>query len=578
MLKSINIIINGKSVTVPAGTTILEAARIADMNIPTLFYLKGIVDTDESGVCVVEVAGRDNLIPAASTLAEEGMEITTESPRLTDARKDALKKILEIHDYDCTYCDKIDSCELKPLLRQYFVTDEPCLAKSACVPYDISSDVFVRNENRCIRCRRCVNVCTQVQGVAAISAEGEGLQAKIGPFTGAYVTAMGMGSTNCVNCGQCVAVCPTGALLPKENIDEVKAALADPNKFVVAQVAPAVRAALGEYFEFPIGVDVEGKIPAALREIGFDKVFDTKLGADLTIMEEAQEFIDRFKNGGTLPMMTSCCPGWVKYAETFYPELLDHLSTCKSPHQMLGTVVKTYVAEKMEIAKENIVVVSVMPCTAKKYESKREELSGDVDVVITTTELGKLIEDYEVPFEALPNEAFDEPLGTGSGAAVIFGATGGVMEAALRTAAEWLTGKAAEQIDFVSVRGTEGVKEAAYEIGGTEVRVAVVSGLEQAKALLDKVELGEAEYHFIEVMACPGGCVNGGGQPHQSEAVQAMISVPAERGAALYRNDANSAVRKSHENLEIKELYGSYLGEPGSERAHQLLHTTYVSR
>lgn len=417
-----------------------------------------------------------------------------------------------------------------------------------------------------------------MQAVSAIACTGDGLDATIAPASPA-----GLAAASCVNCGQCVAVCPVGALTEKVQTSDVQAALDDPNKYVVVQVAPAVRAALGESFEFNIGNDVEGRIADALKQLGFDKVYDTKFGADLTIVEEANELIDRMKNDGQLPLITSCCPGWIKYAEHFYPDMLENISSCKSPHQMQGAVVKSYIAEKEGIAKENIVTVSVMPCTAKKFEITRDDEDGagvlDVDIVITTNELAKLIQDNEIKFEATNRKAkFDDPLGVGTGAAVIFGATGGVMEAALRTAVEKITGEELSALDFTDVRGMNGIKEASYDLNGTEVKVAVVSGLANANALLTRIKNGEAEYHFIEVMACPGGCVNGGGQPHQDAHTHVIHNIPQERAAALYRNDKNNAIRKSHENPSVIKLYEEYLGTPGSEKAHELLHTTYIAR
>lgn len=577
-----NITINGKTMSASGDLTILQAARQNGVRIPTLYYLEGIMNYDDSGVCVVEVAGKDGVFPAADTYVEEGMEILTDTESVKAARTEALKKIVALHDYDCNSCEKIDSCELKPLLKKYGLTHEKGLAKEDFVEIDNSSNTFVRNNNKCIRCGRCANVCGRVQGIGAINVDGEGLDADYKMQRGAFVDSYTIGGTVCTNCGQCVSVCPTGALIPKSHVEKVKAALADKDKYVVVQAAPAVRAALGECFAFPIGVDVEGKIAAALKELGFDKVFDTKLSADLTIMEEANELIERISNGGKLPLITSCCPGWIKFAEDNAIDFLPNISSCKSPHQMMGATVKSYFAEKMGIDREKIFMVSVMPCTAKKFEITRADQDGtgvpDVDAVLTTVELGKMIKDADIPFEALPNyEPFDDPLGRGTGAGVIFGATGGVMEAALRTAVEKLTGETIEKVEFSDVRGMEGVKEASYDINGQNVKVAVVSGLENVRELLHKVRLQMANYTFIEVMACPGGCINGGGQPHQSGEVRDAICVPAERAATLYRSDENSEVRKSHENPEIKELYGSYFGTPGSEKAHELLHTTYVA-
>ena len=578
-MNMISIKFNGSEYSVPRGITILAAAQetqkliqeFRQVVIPTIYYLKGINDTDESGVCVVEVDGE--LVNASTTRVKDGMEILTKSPAVMAARKEALAKILAVHDRDCVNCARTANCELQELLHTYGFTNEPTLPKSDYVEIDTSSKVLVRDNNKCIKCGRCIDVCAKVQAVSAITATGEGLEMEVTPSC-----SKGLAASSCVNCGQCIAVCPVGALTEKYSVDEVNAALADPEKLVIVEVAPAVRAALGENFEFPIGVDVEGKIAAALRELGFDKVCDTKFAADLCIMEEANEFIDRLQNDGVLPLMTSCCPAWVKYAEHFYPDMLPNLSTCKSPQQMFGSIAKSYYAEKLGKAREDIVVVSVMPCVAKKFELTRPELAGDVDYSITTNELAYMMKEAGIQLEAMPNEAFDAPMGIGTGAGVIFGATGGVMEAALRTAVEKLTGEELTALDFTDVRGMNGVKEASYEVAGTTVKVAVVSGLANANALLTRIKSGEADYQLVEVMACPGGCVNGGGQPHQLAGVRAIVNVPGERAAALYKNDARSAVRKSHENEAVAELYSTYLGQPGSEKAHELLHTTYHKR
>lgn len=576
--------INGRDYHVKNGATILAASfetqhlaqEPLQVKIPTLYYLKGVVDVDESGVCTVEADGR--LVNASTERVREGMEIQTDSEPVVKARKKALAQILAKHNKSCLYCFRSSSCELQELLHEYGFTDEPDLPQKDLEPLDLSSRVLVRDNNKCIRCKRCVNVCAKMQAVSAIACTGEGLDAVIAPSS-----PKGLAAASCVNCGQCVAVCPVGALTEKDQTQEVVAALEDPEKFVAVQVAPAVRAALGEAFEFPIGVDVEGRIADALRELGFDRVFDTKFGADLTIVEEAEELIHRIREDEPLPMFTSCCPGWIKYAEHFYPELLDQISSCKSPHQMQGAIIKSYIAGQENVPKENIVTVSVMPCTAKKFEHLREDEDGsgvpDVDIVITTNELAQMLKEREIQLEAMnPKARFDQPLGQGSGAGVIFGATGGVMEAALRTAAEALSGKPLEKPDFTAVRGMNGIKEASVEIAGRTLRVAVVSGLANANALLTRIKAGEADYQFVEIMACPGGCVNGGGQPHQSAFVRAMENVPQERAEALYRNDAHAAIRKSHENPQIIQLYRDFLGEAGSKKAHQLLHTTYHSR
>ena len=515
------------------------------------------------------------LVNASTTRVKEGMVIQTRSENVMEARRKALAKILERHNKSCIYCDRSSSCELQNLLHEYGFTNEKELPAEDIEPLDLSSKVLIRDNNKCIRCKRCIAVCGKIQVVSAIAATGSGLDTVIAP-----ASPQGLAAASCVNCGQCVAVCPVGALVEHPQADQVKDALEDPEKYVVVQVAPAVRAALGEDFEFPVGVDVEGRIAGALKELGFDRVFDTKLGADLTIMEEAHELEERIQQDGVLPMITSCCPGWIKYAEHFYPDMLDHISSCKSPHMMFGAIIKNYYAEKLGIDKEKIVTVSVMPCTAKKFEITRKQQSGtDVDYVITTNELSKMIKDAEIQFESMSvKETFDEPLGEGSGAAVIFGASGGVMEAALRTAVEHITGKELKELEFTDVRGMNGIKEASYDLNGTILKVAVVSGLANANALLTKVKAGEAEYQFIEVMACPGGCINGGGQPHQPSVLHADMDIPAVRAAALYRNDQASSYRKSHDNKAVKALYDSYLGEPGSEKSHELLHTTYMAR
>ena len=577
-MENVNIKINGLDVSAPAGSTILEAAHIAGIKIPTLCFLKEINEIGACRMCIVEVKGARNLVAACVHPINEGMEVRTNTPELIAARKRTLELILSDHDKKCLSCVRSGNCELQALCQELGVADEQYFAGEANhYELDTSAAHMVRDNNKCILCRRCSAVCEKSQAVGVIGPNQRGFATFIGsPFD------MGLGETSCVSCGQCIAACPTGALYEKDFVDEVLAAVEDPAKHVVVQPAPSVRAALGEEFGYPMGTDVEGKMAAALRRIGFDKVFDTDYSADLTIMEEAHEFIERVQNGGVLPMMTSCSPGWVKYCEHYFPDLLDHLSSCKSPQQMFGAVTKTSYAEKMGLDPKDIVCVSVMPCTAKKFEVGRDDQDAagvpDVDISITTRELARLIRKVGIDFRSLPEEGFDDPLGESTGAGVIFGATGGVMEAALRTAVETLTGEELADVEFQEVRGTDGIKEATYHVADMDVKVAVASGLSNAKQILEKVRAGEADYHFIEIMCCPGGCVNGGGQPQVHADVRNFEDVRAIRAKVLYDNDAAKPLRKSHDNPSIKKLYEEYLGEPGSEKAHHVLHTSYVKR
>ena len=573
----VNIKINGMPLSVPKDSTILEAARYAGINIPTLCFLKDINEIGACRMCVVEVKGARSLVAACVYPVNEGMEVFTNTPKVQESRKLTLELLLSVHDRKCLTCKRSGSCELQSLCYELGVDDaEHFDGAKPEAQKDESTEYLVRDNGKCILCRRCVAACAN-QHVAVIGPNGRGFDTHIG-----CMFERPLNEVACVSCGQCIVSCPTGALTERDQCDEVLAAINDPEKYVVVQTAPAIRATLGECFGMPVGTNVKGKMVAALRRLGFDKVFDTDFGADLTIMEEATEFLDRVKNGGVLPMMTSCSPGWIKYCEHYYPDQLAHLSSCKSPQQMFGAITKTYYAEKMGIAPEDIVCVSVMPCTAKKFELQREDQYAagvpDVDISITTRELARLIRKVGINFRSLPDEGFDDPLGESTGAGVIFGATGGVMEAALRTAVEELTGETLEKLDFMEVRGTEGIKEATYNVAGMDVKVAVASGLSNAKAIMDKVRAGEADYHFIEIMCCPGGCVNGGGQPQVHADVRNFEDVKAIRAKALYDNDAAKKIRKSHENPSIKKVYSEYLGAPGSEKAHHILHTTYVKR
>ena len=577
-METVNIKINGMPIQAPKGATILEAAKLACIDIPTLCFLKDINEIGACRICVVEVKGARSLVASCMYPISEGMEITTNSPKVLSSRKKTLELILSDHDRKCLSCVRSGNCELQKLCNDLNVKDE-YLYDGDRTRYELddSSAHMVRDNNKCILCRRCSAVCDKIQGIGVIGANERGFDTNI-----SCAFDMGLGETSCVSCGQCIAVCPTGALLEKDSTDDVFAALADPDKYVVVQTAPSVRAALGEAFGLPIGTNVEGKMVAALRRLGFAKVFDTDFAADLTIMEEANELIERIQNGGKLPLITSCSPGWIKFCEHYYPDMLENLSSCKSPQQMFGAILKTYYAEKNNIDPSKIVSVSVMPCTAKKFEIGREDQSAagvpDVDISITTRELARMIERVGINFLSLPDEFFDDPLGRSTGASVIFGATGGVMEAALRTAVETITGSELASPDFKEVRGTKGIKEATYEAAGLQVNVAVASGLANARQLLDDVKAGRANYHFIEIMGCPGGCVNGGGQPQQPGTVRNFTDIRALRAKALYDQDAKMEVRKSHENEAVKTLYSEFLGKPGSHKAHDVLHTTYVKR
>ena len=576
-MEMVNIKINNMPLSVPKGISILEAARMAGIEIPTLCYLKKINEIGACRICMVEVKGARSLVPACVYPVNEGMEIFTNTERVRKSRKMTLELILSTHDRKCLSCVRSGTCELQQLCKEFGVDDEGRFDGANPVhEYDDSAIHMIRDNGKCILCRRCVAAC-QAQHISVIGANARGFDTHIGS-----AFERPLDSVACVSCGQCIVNCPTGAIYEKDDTAKVLEAINDPEKFVVVHTAPSIRVTLGECFGMHIGTNVQGKMVAALRRLGFDKVFDTDFGADLTIVEEANEFLGRVQNGGVLPMLTTCSPGWIKYCEHYYPDMLDHLSTCKSPQQMSGAIIKTWYAEKMGIDPKDIVVVGIMPCTAKKFETKRNDQAAsgypDVDYSLTTRELGRMIESAGIYFKHLPDEEFDNPLGDSTGAAVIFGATGGVMEAALRTAVEKLSGEELKSLDFTEVRGTDGIKEASYTVNGMEVKVCVVSGLANANTIMEKVKNGTADYHFIEIMGCPGGCVNGGGQPIQHAVVRNFVDLKARRAAALYEADKDMPLRKSHESEAVKRLYAEFLGEPGSHKAHEVLHTSYVAR
>ena len=576
-MEMVNIKINGMPFSVPSGISILEAARYAGIEIPTLCFLKEINEIGACRICMVEVKGARSLVSACVFPVNEGMEVFTNSKRVRDSRRTTLELILSTHNRKCLSCVRSGNCELQKLCKEYGVENEGRFdGAKPNYAYDDSMVHMIRDNSKCILCRRCVAACNN-QAISVIGANARGFDTCItSPFE------RNIQEYSCISCGQCIVNCPTGALREKDDTDKVLAAINDPEKYVVVQTAPAVRAAIAEEFGNPIGTNGEGKMVAALRRLGFDKVFDTNFSADLTIMEESNELVERITNGGALPMITSCSPGWIKYCEFYYPEQLDHLSTCKSPQQMFGATIKTWYAEKFGIDPAKIVSVSVMPCTAKKFEVGRDNQSAagypDVDISITTRELARMIKGAGINFNMLPDEAFDSPLGEGSGAAVIFGATGGVMEAALRTAVEKITGKTLDNVEFTEVRGMDGIKEAAYAVGDLQVKVAVVSGTANAKKIMEQVKNGTSEYQFIEIMACPGGCINGGGQPIVDANVRNFEDFRAKRASVLYNIDKENANRKSHDNTAIKRVYEEFFGEPGSHKAHEVLHTTYVKR
>jgi iron-only hydrogenase group A len=596
--ETISIQINGNSYSVSKDITILEACKLAKIHIPTLCYLEEINGNGSCGVCVVEVAKARTLQRACITQVYEGMEIQTHSPRVREARKVIVELLLSNHPKDCLSCDKNESCDLRKLSYDLGIDkirfEET--AQMSCI-LDSTSPSIVRDSSKCILCRRCIEVCDSIQTVNVIQVAGRGINSRVATFMD-----QGLGDAHCINCGQCLMVCPTGALTEKSEVDEVWKALADPKKVVLVQAAPAVRVAIGESFGMPFGSLVTGKMTAALRKLGFNKVFDTQFTADLTIMEEGFELIGRIKKAleqskaihpeaVALPLVTSCSPGWIKFAEHFFPKVLNHLSTCKSPQQMFGSVAKTYYAELLEIDPKNLVVVSVMPCVAKKYEAKRPEMNSafkywndkkhykpednfpDVDHVLTTREVARMMKEAGIHLPDLEDENFDTPLGLSTGAATIFGASGGVMEAALRTAYEVLTKEKLTNIDFEEVRGFKGIKEASIDIQGLTLKVAIASGLGNARVLLEQVDQGTSPYHFIEIMTCSGGCLGGRGQPYprNKEILEARLK-------GIYEEDRRLPIRKSHENPAVDDLYQKFLGTPNSHLSHELLHTHYLPR
>ncbi len=576
-MNKVNLTIDGINIAVPEDYTILEAAREVNIDIPTLCYLKDVSQIGSCRLCLVEVKGARGFLASCVAPVTDGMEIKTNTAKLRESRRVNLELILSNHNRECTSCIRSSNCELQTLCTELGVKEYPYDGAISDCRYDDVGVSVVRDNSKCILCRRCVAACNAIQNVGAIGMSKRGFDTTVG-----CIYDIDLKDSPCVDCGQCILVCPVGALQEKENIDVVWSALNDPTKHVVVQTAPAVRATLGEEFGLPIGTRVTGKMVSALKRLGFDKVFDTDFGADLTIMEEGTELIDRLTNDGVLPMITSCSPGWVKYCETFYPEFIPNLSSCKSPHEMVGALTKSYYAEKAGISPENIFTVSIMPCTAKKFEAQREELSNnglqDVDVVLTVRELATMIKSAGIGFTKLPDADFDKMLGESTGASVIFGTTGGVMEAAIRTVYEIVTGDPLEELDLHDLRGFKGIRECEVDMNGRIVRVAVAHGTGNASKLLDLIKSGKRQYDFIEIMGCPGGCITGGGTPIIDSRTRSYIDPRIERAKAIYSEDESKVKRKSHENTEIQKLYENFLGEIGGEKAHNLLHTHYRKR
>lgn len=569
--------IDGRTVQAEPNATVLEACMAQGIKIPTLCNLKDINNIGACRMCLVEDAKTGKLQASCVLPVSEGLEIKTSTPKVLEARRAVLELILSDHDRSCLTCKRNQSCELQALANEMGIEDIEFPGERIIKTIDELSPSIVRDNNKCILCRRCVAACAKTQGVYAIGMQNRGFKTQVGSEFG-----KSLNDVACINCGQCIAACPTSALTEKDATKEVWAALNDPDKYVVFQTAPAVRVAIGEEFGLPIGTRCTGKMVSAIRRLGADKVFDVDFAADLTIMEEGTELLNRIKNGGVLPMITSCSPGWIKYCETFYPDFIPNLSTCKSPNQMQGAVTKTYFAKQNDLDPRDIYVVSVMPCTAKKFEIARPEFGRDgyrdVDANLTTRELARMIRQAGLDFAHLPEEEFDDMLGESSGAGVIFGVTGGVMEAALRTVVDVLTGEDMPRLEYADVRGLEGIKEATVSVNGTDIKVAIVHGTANAAKLLNAIRAGEKTYHFIEVMGCPGGCVTGGGQPIVDARTRYYVDPRAARAAATYSEDESMAIRKSHKNPAVQKLYAEFLGEPNSHIAHELLHTTYVDR